>query len=57
MLNRDDGDVEIWAEGPAEDLAELRAWLEEGPPGAVVASVRAEKRDPTGNYSAFTIEF
>lgn len=57
MLNRDDGDVEIWAEGPTEDLAELRAWLEEGPPGAVVASVRAEKRDPTGNYSAFTIEF
>jgi acylphosphatase len=35
-LNRADGSVEVVAEGPAEALAALEAWLREGPPLARV---------------------
>ena len=56
VRNLDDGDVEVWAEGAREALADYRSWLQEGPPGAWIASVDAEKRDPTGRYATFTIE-
>jgi len=52
-----DGDVEIMAEGESSALADFREWLGEGPPGASIRSVTAEKRHPTGQYSDFTIEF
>jgi acylphosphatase len=57
VRNREDGDVEVWAEGPPCALADFLAWLEEGPPGAVVRALRSEKRDPTGRYATFDIEF
>jgi acylphosphatase len=57
VRNLGDGDVEVLAEGRPEDLAAFRAWLEEGPPGASVRSVREEKRDPSGLYSDFSVEF
>jgi acylphosphatase len=53
----EDGEVEIWAEGASSALADFREWLEEGPSGAVVDSVRVEKRAPTRRYAAFAIEF
>jgi acylphosphatase len=56
VRNLEDGDVEVWAEGDATALADFRAWLEEGPPGAWIRSVSAERRDPTGRYATFTIE-
>lgn len=56
VRNLDDGDVEVWAEGDKPALADFRAWLEEGPPGASISSVSAEKREPTGRYAGFTIE-
>jgi acylphosphatase len=56
VRNLEDGDVEVWAEGEVSALADFREWLEEGPPGACIRSVRAENRDPTGHYSTFAIE-
>lgn len=39
VRNRADGSVEVHAEGSADALARLRAWLESGPPAARVESV------------------
>ncbi len=56
VRNLDSGEVEVWAEGEGPALAEFREWLEEGPPGAVVGSVRAEAAKPTERYADFSIE-
>jgi len=40
VLNRPDGGVEVVAEGRAEAIAQLRAAIEQGPPGARVDLVR-----------------
>lgn len=39
VRNRDDGAVEVHAEGPPEALRELESWLEEGPRAARVRRV------------------
>jgi acylphosphatase len=57
VRNLSDGDVEVLAEGPIAALTEFREWLAEGPPGAFIRSVNAEKRPVSGNYSDFSIEF
>jgi acylphosphatase len=57
VRNLDSGEVELWAEGSRDALADFRTWLEEGPPGAVVDCVRATTQDPAGRYMAFTIDF
>ncbi|MDR1955797.1 MAG: acylphosphatase [Treponema sp.] len=57
VRNRSDGAVEVWVEGPAENQAAFRAWLDRGPPGARVASVRYESRTPTGKYPNFSIKW
>ena len=46
VSNLDDGDVEVLAQGPADDVSRLIAWLYHGPRWASVASVR-----PTGAHS------
>jgi acylphosphatase len=56
IRNLEDGSVEVWAEGDRAALAELRAWLDEGPPGAHVESVSASPREPVG-YPDFSVEF
>ena len=56
VRNLDSGDVELWAEGESAALADFREWLEEGPPGAGISSVSAEKREATGRYATFSIE-
>jgi acylphosphatase len=45
------------AEGENAALADFREWLGEGPPGAWIRSVTAEKREPNGRFSDFSIEF
>jgi acylphosphatase len=57
IRNLSDGDVEVLAEGPVAALADFREWLEEGPPGASIRSVTVEKRQPSGRYVDFSIEF
>ncbi|MDO4899250.1 MAG: acylphosphatase [Actinomyces sp.] len=39
VRNLDDGDVEVLAQGPPDDVARLIAWLYHGPRWANVASV------------------
>ncbi|MDA8410281.1 MAG: acylphosphatase [Treponema sp.] len=56
VRNLDNGDVEAWAEGGSDALADFEDWLAEGPPGARVDRVLAQKREPTGTYSDFEIE-
>jgi acylphosphatase len=56
VRNLPDGDVELHAEGPTAALAELRIWLDEGPPGASVRSVAVENLAPTGSFADFSIE-
>ena len=56
VRNLDSGDVELWAEGESASLVAFREWLAEGPPGAWIESVDAEKREPTGRYATFDIE-
>jgi DNA ligase D-like protein (predicted 3'-phosphoesterase) len=43
VRNREDGAVEVHAEGPAEAVEELTAFLREGPRAACVAGVEAER--------------
>jgi acylphosphatase len=45
VWNREDGAVECVAEGPAPALAELEAWLRQGPPAARVESVERSDDD------------
>ena len=54
--NREDGAVEVIAEGEASALADLEAWLRRGPPRAVVASVAAEDLPGDPQHRGFAIE-
>ncbi|QVL54563.1 MAG: acylphosphatase [Cyanobium sp. M30B3] len=48
VRNRADGSVEVQAEGPASDLAELRLWCERGPAVAQVTGVAVTTLGSTG---------
>jgi acylphosphatase len=48
VRNRDDGSVEVEAEGPAERLGELLLWCERGPAGARVANIATNRIPATG---------
>lgn len=49
VRNRPDGSVEVEAEGPPRDLAELQLWCERGPQGAQVSGVSSTSIAPTGS--------
>ena len=55
VKNTQDGDVEVFAEGPRKQLDALLQWLHHGPPGARVDSVRCDRRSPLGVYRDFSI--
>ena len=57
VWNRDDGAVELVAEGDGESLASLERWLHEGPRMADVESV--ERQDVPGEcrYRDFQISY
>jgi acylphosphatase len=57
VRNMPDGSVEVVAEGPEENLDRFRAWLNQGPPGAVVREVSVEERPYQGRYSRFSVEY
>ncbi len=44
-VNLPDGTVEVLAVGPADAVAELERWLQDGPPIARVTRVEAERLD------------
>lgn len=53
VRNHDDGSVRVEAQGPEAAVAELVAWLHEGPPHARVASVLVEDVDVRAGDTAF----
>jgi acylphosphatase len=55
VRNVDDGNVEVWAEGPPEKLDRYGEWLYKGPPLSRVDAVKIETTEPQG-YINFRIE-
>ena len=49
VRNRLDGSVEVQVEGPPQDIAELRAWCEKGPPRSQVVRVKPSQLPVTGD--------
>lgn len=55
VRNRDDGGVEIIAEGPKEALEALEKWCAKGPPSAEVRSVQVTRGAATGEFEGFSV--
>lgn len=55
VWNREDGAVEVIAEGDEPALAELAGWLEHGPPGASVDRIEAEDLPGPPEHRGFAI--
>lgn len=55
VRNEIDGAVQVVAEGPAEQLRALEAWLHHGPPAAWVENVSVSYSEASGEFSHFTI--
>ena len=55
VRNAPNGDVEVWAEGLPEKLAQFLSWLHSGPQYARVDSVEKEDKEPKG-YRSFDVE-
>lgn len=55
VRNREDGSVEIEAEGPAAAVDQLGAWARRGPPAARVEDVREAELEPRGAEADFRI--
>ena len=56
VRNAANGDVEVWAEGPAEKLELFLKWLHRGPQYSRVDTVERELRQPEG-YSGFGVKY
>jgi acylphosphatase len=56
VRNTPGGDVELWAEGPHENLAAFLQWLRQGPSRARVDAVDVENAKATGTHRVFSIE-
>ncbi|MBX3728407.1 MAG: acylphosphatase [Candidatus Sumerlaeia bacterium] len=55
VRNLRDGGVEVWAEGPAEDLERLLEALGRGPSLARVTGVQADWRPAGGKHEGFHV--
>ncbi len=55
VRNAMDGSVQVVAEGPADQLRALEAWLHQGPPAAWVENVQTSYTEATGEFHTFTI--
>ncbi|PRQ07563.1 acylphosphatase [Enhygromyxa salina] len=55
VRNRDDGSVELLAEGPRPALQALLEWCAEGPPGARVDGCEATWGSASGEFQGFSI--
>lgn len=54
VRNLPDGDVEVWAEGPADVVEAMISWLREGPAWARVEDLQITSETPEG-HSRFQI--
>jgi len=57
VKNRADGGVELEAEGPADQIAALLAWCEQGPPAARVDRVAVDDLAPGGTERGFSVTY
>jgi acylphosphatase len=57
IRNNAGGDVEVSAEGEAENLKKFLSWLRKGPPHGRVDSVNISWRDPRGTYRGFAVDY
>jgi acylphosphatase len=57
VKNRQDGAVEVEAEGNSEKIAEFLAWLKKGPPGARVSNFRLIPATCRGLFKRFSIDY
>lgn len=55
VANRDDGSVELVAEGPRDDLDRLLVALRAGPPMSRVDTVAELRGSPTGDFTRFGV--
>jgi acylphosphatase len=55
VANREDGSVELVAEGEQAALEELATWCRRGPPHAQVFDVDQRWAEPSGELTRFTI--
>lgn len=53
VWNNDDGTVGIVAEGPADRLRDLLAWVKDGPDRARVDAHDSRWAEPTGEFDGF----
>jgi acylphosphatase len=51
------GDVEILAEGEEEQLEEFISLMEKGPPFSNVVDVNTQRKEVSGKYSEFIVEY
>jgi acylphosphatase len=57
VANREDGSVEVVAEGPRADLQALLDWLSHGPPSATVTGIETGWEQATGEHTAFRVRY
>ena len=55
VRNLPDRSVEVWAEGLDDALEQLGAWLQNGPPLALVESVEFDTAEVTDDHAEFRI--
>jgi len=55
VMNRQDGSVELMAEGRSDSIKELIAWCRQGPPGARVDEVDLQWHGFLGEFTEFRI--
>lgn len=51
------GDVEILAEGEEEQLEEFISLMKKGPPFSNVVDVNTQRKEVSGQYSEFIVEY
>ena len=56
VRNASNGDVEVWAEGPPEQLAAYLSWLRRGPQFSRIDSVETVEKECKGYYD-FNVEY
>lgn len=57
VMNREDGSVEVIAEGPPATVERFSAWLAKGPPSAYVSRVERSTAEASGEFSDFELRW
>jgi len=57
VRNLADGAVGVWVQGPAAAVEDMRRFLEQGPPGAVVSSVGVTEVEPDPALTGFELRY